>query len=342
MKKLFMIIVSMIFFATAVLSFTACGHKSHEVSIKYYADGSQIVSAILGEEENIGLVPEPAASNLINRTATQGKTLYSLDLQELYDENSGSFPQAVLMVKESVLSNYPQTASAFESGIDENVAWAKTNTADAVNAVKSKLETSTLNINALSGKAIDGCKIYYESAQDSESVVKTYTEEIIALNSSSAKSVEDDFFYNTTAPVNSEKTNLSVYVPDGAPALAIAKFIADQNDLGTNLTVNYYVVATSLVSSQLVPAYRGGTADIIILPLNLATKFYNTDQNTEDNYKMVSVITHGNFYIISTEQITIENLKGKRIAVPQQNAIPDWTFRIVLKKHGLTGVNIED
>jgi hypothetical protein len=296
---------------------------------------------MLSLEENIGLVPEPAATTLMNKAQLQGRTLYRLDLQELYDKNDKAYPQAVLMVKESVLSTYPDIVSAIQSGITDSVSFAKTNTVYAVNAVKSKLETTTLNPSTLSSQAIDGCKIYFEGALSAKSAVKKYVNELITLNESSAKAIQEDFFYNGTATGTSTKKSLSVYVPDGAPALAISKLIATSSDLGTGLTVNYNVVATTLVPAQLVPAYRGGTADIIILPVNLASKFYNTDGNTADNYKLVSVVTHGNFYIISTEEITVKDLKDKRVAVPQQNAVPDWTFRTVLKKHNLNGVNIE-
>ena len=122
--------------------------------------------------------------------------------------------------------------------------------------------------------------------------------------------------------------------------MAIAKFIKDQQNFIEGLTVDYNLVATQSVSTSLVPAYRGGVADIIILPVNMASKFYNEGENTNDNYKLVSVITHGNFYIISTEEISVSDLKDNRVAVPQKNAVPDWTFRSMLTKHNLKSSEI--
>ena len=56
---------------------------------------------------------------------------------------------------------------------------------------------------------------------------------------------------------------------------------------------------------------------------------------------MVAVITHGNFYIISTEEIIVNDLKGKQIAVPMKGAVPDWTLQMTLKKYGLQCVTVE-
>ena len=342
MKKLFATITSLLILLVSVFSLSACKSESGDVSIKYYADGAKIVQAMLGGEEEIGLVPEPAATNLIKRANALGKTLYRLDLQELYDKDAKSYPQAVLMVKESVLNTYPNIVSALQTAITDSVSFAKTNTESAVNAIKSKLDATSLNASALSESAIDGCKIYFESASSAKTAVKTYVNELIELSESSAKAITDDFFYDGTASGDNQKSTLSVYAPDGAPALAISKLINDNSDLGTGKTLEYNIVATTLVPAQLLPAYRGGNADIIILPINLASKFYNAIDNANDPYKMVSVVTHGNFYIVSTEEITISDLKDKRVAVPQQNAVPDWTFRTVLKKHNLNGKNIEE
>ncbi len=330
-----------LFLATVTLfalSLSACGGEKGQVGVKYYQEGSMIVQAMLSDEETIGLVPEPAASNLIKKAqATQGKTLYRLDLQELYDADSKAYPQAVMMVKESVLATYGSVIDTMLSEITDNVSWVKANAVSAVTSIKSKFEASTLAAPALSETAIDGCKIYSQRASDAKSHVKNYLNEIIAIDQSSAKAVNDDFFYTGSANGTSAKTTLTVSAPDGAPALAIAKFIADNETFGTELTFNYNVIKSNTIPV----VYRGAQADIIIMPVNIASKFYNTDSNASDPYKMVSVITHGNFYIISTEKITVDDLKGKQVAVPNQNAVPDWTFRLTMKKYNLEVYNVE-
>ena len=110
----------------SAFSFSACNNTSKgKVGIKYYAEGSQIVSAMLSGEETIGLVPEPAASTLIKKAKNeQNKTIYKLDLQELYDGAAKAYPQAVMMVKSSVIKTYPQKVDVLDD-IDQNVAWLK-------------------------------------------------------------------------------------------------------------------------------------------------------------------------------------------------------------------------
>lgn len=325
----------------SVVGFTACAStpdQTEMAGIKYYADGSLIVRAMLSDEETIGLVPEPAASNLIKKAKAQNKTLYRLDLQELYDSEKKEYPQAVMMVKESVLATYGDTVNNMLSKIEENVSWAKNNPEGAVNAIKGKFDATTLSAATLSEAAVNGCKIYHQNAYGEKERIIEYLSGIIAVDEAGAKAVNDEFFYNGTANGICEKSTLKVAVPDGAPALAIAKFINDGENFGTELSFEYSVVKASVLPAS----YRNGDYDIVILPVNAASKFYDTDGNSQDPYKIVSVITHGNFYIISTEEMSVTDLRGKRIAVPNKGAVPDWTFRMTMKKHGIEVYDTED
>lgn len=120
---------------------------------------------------------------------------------------------------------------------------------------------------------------------------------------------------------------ITFYAPDGAPALAIAKFISDQEDFGTGATFEYNVVSSSSIGGIM----TNGTADIMVMPVNAASKLYKANQS--DPYKIASVITHGNLYIMSkeSEAITdISSLKGKVVGVIGQGLVPDLTFKAVL------------
>ena len=121
------------------------------------------------------------------------------------------------------------------------------------------------------------------------------------------------------------EANYKFMVPDGAPALAIAKLIHENDNLGTGKTVEYSVLS----STQVMPNLSSGSADIIVAPVNAASMRYNTNGN---DYVMVAVLTHGNFYILSTTEISVQDLIGKQVAVPNQGAVPDWTFKMVLEK----------
>ncbi len=123
--------------------------------------------------------------------------------------------------------------------------------------------------------------------------------------------------------------SLSFYAPDGAPALAVAKFIYDGENFGTDATVEYNVVASSDIGGVM----QQGTGDIIVMPINAASKLYKA--NASDQYKMVSVITHGNLYLMSSEPLDVNNLKGKVIGVIGQGLVPDLTLRAVFNKLGV-------
>ncbi len=127
--------------------------------------------------------------------------------------------------------------------------------------------------------------------------------------------------------------------PDGAPALAVAKLISEKDSLGLNGQVNYNVVTATAIKTEMTE----GKSDMLLMPINLASKFYKA--NADDSYVLVAVVTHGNFYIMSTTKLTVNDLNGKQVAVPNMNAVPDWTFQSALTKHGLSigeqGVKIQ-
>ena len=65
MKKIATLFLSAMLCLFAVFG-VACVSEPEKgkVNVKYYANGQQIVQSIMGGSETIGLVPEPAASNL--------------------------------------------------------------------------------------------------------------------------------------------------------------------------------------------------------------------------------------------------------------------------------------
>ncbi|MDY6367475.1 MAG: ABC transporter substrate-binding protein [Clostridia bacterium] len=125
---------------------------------------------------------------------------------------------------------------------------------------------------------------------------------------------------------------VSVYAPDGAPALAIAKFINDNETFGTTRKFEYNVVSASEIKNAML--VKG--ADIVILPLNDATKIYKDQANGIDDYVMAAVITHGNLYVMSQADITsVSDLVGKVILVPNRGQVPDWTLKFAIENSGL-------
>lgn len=119
-------------------------------------------------------------------------------------------------------------------------------------------------------------------------------------------------------------------VPDGAPALAVAKFIKDKENFGEKYEFDYKVVAAGNIGGIM----QKGESDFIVMPVNAASKLYKA--NKGDAYKMAAVITHGNLYIMTKGETSAEELKGKVVGViGQQGYVPDLTLKVILKKEGI-------
>ena len=165
-----------------------------KVVIQYFNDASLLIPQLKTGKLEIGLLPEPAVSNL---SKMESAFAYRLDVQELYNPTLKAYPQAVLMVKNSVLEKNPNLANAVKDKFDANVLWVKDNTASAVNAVKGVLLeglTPSLKAEAITSQVVDNCKIYWKSSVDAVSYVSEYINSLIALNPMAAKVVTNDFF----------------------------------------------------------------------------------------------------------------------------------------------------
>lgn len=115
---------------------------------------------------------------------------------------------------------------------------------------------------------------------------------------------------------------ISMYAPDGAPALAMSKLIHDKPDFGREVT--YTVVAPTSVAAPV----QKGTADMAIIPTNVAVKLYNIN----GAYRMAAVTTQGNLYVAGTETITsLDGLKGQVLGVIGRGAVPDLIIKSLLR-----------
>ena len=129
---------------------------------------------------------------------------------------------------------------------------------------------------------------------------------------------------------------LMFVAPDGAPALAMAQFINDNENFDINANFEYRVVSSSDIGSYM----QQGKADFMIMPINAASKLYKA--NSSDPYKMVAVITHGNLYLMSSDGTdSLSGLKGKVVGVIGQGLVPDLTFRAILSDNNLLSDVVE-
>ena len=129
---------------------------------------------------------------------------------------------------------------------------------------------------------------------------------------------------------NVEAKEISLVVPDGLPAISIAKIIKEKPEVKKGYNVNYTIEQSS---ETLVTSVMKSEADIAIVPSNVAATSFN---KTEGAYKIAGTVGWGSFYIGSTNaNQTIEDLKGKEVYNIGKGLTPDIIAKTVLKDKGI-------
>lgn len=137
------------------------------------------------------------------------------------------------------------------------------------------------------------------------------------------------------------ETALSVYMPDGAPALAMAQLMSEEKQftVGEGEDAAVFKPDYNVVDASTIQTYVTGKepkADIAVLPVNAAANLLGTGET----YKMLGAVTHGNIYILSANgevKITSQNAKemfqGKKIGCLQLDNFVGYILRTVLNKY---------
>lgn len=144
-------------------------------------------------------------------------------------------------------------------------------------------------------------------------------------------------FVGLTSCKNEKDGKISLYAPDGAPALSIARLIAENTDLGREMSYN--IVGSEEITSCVTYEDNSKNADLCILPVNAASKLLGNGTR----YKMLGTVTHGNLFIVASkdkEDITSENfasaLSGKKVGVINLPAFPGAVFKLLLTNHNIS------
>ncbi len=119
-------------------------------------------------------------------------------------------------------------------------------------------------------------------------------------------------------------STVNVYMPDGAPAVALAAFMDGGYD-----RAKFTVVTPAAVIAQRVSS---GDADLAVMPINAAATLYNGGKDIV----MLTVNTHGNLFIVGDgDGITLDDLVGKRLGVIGEGNVPDQVLRMLLDAKGI-------
>ena len=120
-----------------------------------------------------------------------------------------------------------------------------------------------------------------------------------------------------------------IVAPDGAPALAVSGMAGKEFVYGEGVSVSAEVVSAGEIAT------RAATADMAIVPANIAAKMFNEDTDLE----VVATVTHGTLYMVGKADAPavteLTQLKGKIVASIGKGSVPDSLFKAMLTKAGV-------
>lgn len=144
------------------------------------------------------VVPEPQASTKIG--ATQGKLALAGSLQTLYGGEDG-YPQAVAVVKTSVIESAPAAVEDFIASFTDTVNWLKsdgTPSEDIVHAVREMTDgdlAPMFNAQNLTKSVINNCNINFVSNKVGKAQVVEFMQKLNAVSNNAWGAPADKFFY---------------------------------------------------------------------------------------------------------------------------------------------------
>ena len=308
--------------AAFAVGLAACNDKENTAAVRvvYYADGAAVQSALAAGKIDYGIVGEPAAT----AGAAKGFKVV-MDMQAEYAEatgNASGFPMSSTFIKSSLAQN-KTFVDALLAVFEENVEYITENAASMTELLKNAGSAS-----AYPAESIPKCNVgVYPAA----SVKADVNDMLKVLNG--VENVPDSVYYDETqATAQGEGSGtLQLYVPDGAPALAVAKLIAEKD----TLTVAGYTVKVNIVpANQIATHMAKGDGDIVIMPANGGVNLVAT-KGAE--YKFLCSNTRGILYMIGKTEGTVspEALAGKTVGCIGQGAVPQYAFEKILSANGL-------
>lgn len=144
--------------------------------------------------------------------------------------------------------------------------------------------------------------------------------------------------FSTTIIGCTQEKSYNVYAPDGAPLMAIAKLMHNDDIAGADFSYNV------INSDAIIPTMTNADADFIIAPTNVGVKL----SVMGGNYVFAGTTSWGNLYIVSNndnvkarndcQTLTefLNQFKQKTVYSIGTGAVPDITFKHILSQNDVT------
>lgn len=127
----------------------------------------------------------------------------------------------------------------------------------------------------------------------------------------------------------------TMYVPDGAPLLAVAKLAAEDGGVGFGLGKTKDKIKSEIVTgAQIGPALFAKTPDFALAPINVCATAYN---KTGGEYVLCGVSVWGLNHIVSKNENVrgLSDLVGETIYAFQESGTPGITLKTLIKAFDL-------
>ena len=321
LRKILVLAMVAALVAAFAVAFAACNDTGNTkaVRIVYYADGAAVQAALSAGQIDYGIVGEPAAT----AGASKGFGVV-MDLQAEYAEatgNANGFPMSSTFIRGSLAAN-KTFVDALLAVLNENVTYITENAASMTQLLQNAGSNS-----AYPAPSIPRCNVGVYSAAG----VKADVNDMLKVLNG-VENVPDSVYYDEAQATEQGNGSgvLQLYVPDGAPALAVAKLVAEKD----TLTVAGYAVNVNIVPANTIAAHIAkGDGDIVIMPANGGANLVVQGAD----YKFLCSNTRGILYMISTSEgsVSPEDLAGKTVGCIGQGAVPQYAFERILAANGL-------
>ena len=135
--------------------------------------------------------------------------------------------------------------------------------------------------------------------------------------------------FSVFAGCKDKETTYTMYVPDGAPLLAVANIVHSGAELGSGK-----VSGTIVTGAQIGPALIAKTPDIALAPINVCAQAYN---NTDGEYVLCGVAVWGLNFIVSKDEgkTSLSDFVGETIYAFQEAGTPGLTLKALIGTYGL-------
>lgn len=263
-------------------------------------------------------------------------------LQTLYGKEEG-YPQAVIVAKKSFTEQYPAYTNSFIAKLNNADEYLKNaQPSEIISSISGKLTeglTPAFNAKNLTAEVVKNCNVKFIAAQAEKENVKAV---LSGMMGDKAPATADAFYYTPSEATEDGATPsaVTVYSPDGAPALALAEMIKENSEI-----ISYNVVEAAKIQTYVKYENEDDNADFCIMPVNAAATLLGNGEK----YQMLGTVTHGNLFILSKGKTddfkdgeALKSLIGKQVGVVQLPNVPGMVFKMILKKYDIPFQVIEN